>query len=157
MKGSVPAEFDVPFAHTPAFVGSHVTGYDNALKGILEHFWDGKAGSAPKLERKENGKINFIGGFDGYTVGNIREIKRIFELMGIEYTILADNSDVFDTPTDGEFRMYDGGTTLEDAANAVHAKATISTPSSRPRRKRALSRRNMTFPSLTRPPSSAAT
>ena len=125
-KGSVPAEYDVPFAHTPAFVGSHVTGYDNVLKGILEHFWDGKAGTAPKLERQPNEKINFIGGFDGYTVGNIREIKRIFELMGIEYTILADNSDVFDTPTDGEFRMYDGGTTLEDAANAIHAKATIS-------------------------------
>ena len=125
-KGSVPAEYDVPFAHTPAFVGSHVTGYDNALKGILEHFWNGKAGTAPKLEREPNEKINLIGGFDGYTVGNIREMKRIFELMGIEYTILADNSDVFDTPTDGEFRMYDGGTTLEDAANAIHAKATIS-------------------------------
>ena len=78
-KGSVPAEFDVPFAHTPAFVGSHVTGYDNALKGIIEHFWDGKAGTAPKLERQPNDKINFIGGFDGYTVGNTREIKRIFE------------------------------------------------------------------------------
>jgi nitrogenase molybdenum-iron protein beta chain len=90
-KGSVPNEYDVPFAHTPAFVGSHVTGYDNALKGIIEHFWNGKAGT-----------------------------------VGIEYTILADNSDVFDTPTDGEFRMYDGGTTLEDAANAIHAKATIS-------------------------------
>jgi nitrogenase molybdenum-iron protein beta chain len=125
-KGSVPAEYDVPFAHTPAFVGSHVTGYDNTLKGILEHFWDGKAGTAPKLERQPNEKINFIGGFDGYTVGNTREIKRIFNLMGIEHTILADNSDVFDTPTDGEFRMYDGGTTLVDAANAVHAKATIS-------------------------------
>jgi nitrogenase molybdenum-iron protein beta chain len=70
--------------------------------------------------------LNFIGGFDGYTVGNIREIKRLFDLMGVEYTILADASDVFDTPTDGEFRMYDGGTTLEDAANAVHANATIS-------------------------------
>ena len=46
--------------------------------------------------------------------------------MGVEYTILADNSDVWDTPTDGEFRMYDGGTTLEEAAQAVHAKATIS-------------------------------
>ncbi|OAF06879.1 nitrogenase molybdenum-iron protein subunit beta [Bradyrhizobium centrolobii] len=125
-KGSVPAEFDVPFAHTPAFVGSHVNGYDHALKGILEHFWDGKAGSAPKLERKQNGKINVIGGFDGYTVGNLREIKRILELMEIEYTILGDNSDVFDTPTDGEFRMYGGGTSLHDAANAVHAKATIS-------------------------------
>jgi len=125
-KGSVPNEFDVPFAHTPAFVGSHVTGYDNALKGIIEHFWDGKAGTAPKLERVANEKINFIGGFDGYTVGNTREVKRIFDLMGIEHTILADNSDVFDTPTDGEFRMYDGGTTLEDAAAAIHAKATIS-------------------------------
>src|SRR5271165_3816435 len=125
-KGSVPNELDVPFAHTPAFVGSHVTGYDNALKGIVEHFWDGKAGTAPKLDRVPNDKINFIGGFDGYAVGNLREIKRLFGLMGIEYTILADNSDVWDTPTDGEFRMYDGGTTLVDAANAVHAKATIS-------------------------------
>ncbi|MCP3441383.1 nitrogenase molybdenum-iron protein subunit beta [Bradyrhizobium sp. CCGUVB14] len=125
-KGAVPAKFDVAFAHTPAFVGSHVTGYDNALKGIIEHFWDGKAGSEPKLEREPNDKINFIGGFDGYTVGNLREIKRIFELMGIRYTILADNSDVFDTPTDGEFRMYDGGTTLKDAADAIHARATIS-------------------------------
>ncbi len=125
-KGSVPADFDVPFAHTPAFVGSHVTGYDNVMKGILEHFWDGKAGTAPKLERVPNGKLNFIGGFDGYTVGNLREIKRIFDLMGVEYTILADNSDVWDTPTDGEFRMYDGGTTLEEAANSLHAKATIS-------------------------------
>jgi nitrogenase molybdenum-iron protein beta chain len=125
-KGSVPQEFDVPFAHTPAFVGSHITGYDNAMKGILEHFWGGKAGTAEKLERKPNGKINFLGGFDGYTVGNLREIKRIFDLMGVEYTILGDNSDVWDTPTDGQFRMYDGGTTLEEAANAVHAKATIS-------------------------------
>ena len=125
-KGSVPEEFDVTFAHTPAFVGSHITGYDNAMKGVLEHFWDGKARTVDKLVREPNGKINFLGGFDGYTVGNLREVKRIFEVMGVEYTILGDNSDVWDTPTDGEFRMYDGGTTLEDAANAVHAKATIS-------------------------------
>ncbi|ODR97927.1 nitrogenase molybdenum-iron protein subunit beta [Methyloceanibacter methanicus] len=125
-KGSVPEEFDVPFAHTPAFVGSHVTGYDNVMKGIFEHFWDGKAGTTEKLERKPNNSINFIGGFDGYTVGNLREIKRIFDVMGVEYTILGDNSDVWDTPTDGEFRMYDGGTTLEEAAEALHAKATIS-------------------------------
>ena len=125
-KGSLPEEFDVPYAHTPAFVGSHITGYDNAMKGILEHFWDGKAGMAEPLERKPNESINFIGGFDGYTVGNMREIKRIFDMMGFDYTILSDASDAWDTPTDGEFRMYDGGTTLEEAANAVHAKATVS-------------------------------
>jgi nitrogenase molybdenum-iron protein beta chain len=125
-KKSIPMDFDVPFAHTPAFVGSHVTGYDNVMKGIIEHFWNGKAGTAPKLQRQPNGKLNFIGGFDGYTVGNMREIKRLFDLMGIEYTILGDNSDVWDTPGDGKFRMYDGGTTLKDAANAIHANATIS-------------------------------
>lgn len=124
-KGSVPQDFDVPFAHTPAFVGSHITGYDNTLKGILSHFWNGKAGTAPVLERQPNENINFIGGFDGYTVGNLREVKRIFDLMGVGHILLADNSDVWDTPTDGEFRMYDGGTTLEDTANAIHAKATV--------------------------------
>ncbi len=34
-------------------------------------------------------------------------------MMGFEYTIIADNSDVWDTPTDGTFRMFDGGTTIE--------------------------------------------
>src|SRR6266702_3000548 len=126
-KDSVPADFDVPFAHTPAFVGSHITGYDNVMKGIFDHFWDGKARTAPVLDRVPNEKINFIGGFDGYTVGNLREIKRLLSEMGVEYTILADNSDTWDTPTDGEFRMYDGGTTLEEAANALHAKGTSST------------------------------
>ncbi len=118
-KGSVPEDYPVPYAHTPAFVGSHITGYDNALRGILSNFWEGK-------ERTPNDKINFIGGFDGYTVGNLREVKRMFDLMGVEHTILADNSEVFDTPADGEFRMYDGGTTLEDTAAALNAKATIA-------------------------------
>ena len=118
-KGSVPEEFDVPYAHTPAFVGSHITGYDNTLKGILQHFWEGK-------ERTPGEKINLVMGFDGYTVGNIRELKRILKLMNVDFTILADNSDVWDTPTDGEFRMYSGGTTLEETKNALNAKATIS-------------------------------
>ena len=125
-KGSVPQAFDVPFTHTPAFVGSHITGYDNTMRSILEHFWDGKAATEAPLTRVPGAGINFIGGFDGYAIGNMREVKRLFGLMGIDYTILGDNSDVWDTPTDGEFRMYDGGTTLASAAAAVHAKATIS-------------------------------
>jgi nitrogenase molybdenum-iron protein beta chain len=124
-KGSVPAEYDVTFAHTPAFVGSHVTGYDNALKGVLSHFWDGKAGTAPVVTRVPNESINFIGGFDGFVVGNMPEIKRIFKSMDINYNIICDPSDVWNTPTDGEFRMYSGGTTKEQAVEALHAKATV--------------------------------
>lgn len=124
-KGSVPNEFDVPFAHTPAFVGSHITGYDNALLGVLKHFWEGKADTAPKLTRVPDESINFIGGFDGFVVGNMKEIKRIMDLFGIEYNVLCDPSDVWNTPTDGEFRMYEGGTTKETVERALNAKATI--------------------------------
>ena len=118
-KGSVPQSFDVPFAHTPAFVGSHVDGYDVAVKGILEHFWKGVA-------RTPNASINIIPGFDGFCVGNNRELKRMLDMMGVEYTLIGDASDQFDTPSDGEFRMYDGGTKLDDVKAAINAKATIS-------------------------------
>lgn len=124
-KGSIPGDYDVPFAHTPSFVGSHITGYDNMIRGILEHFWDGKAGSTEPLVRTPNESINFIGGFDGHTVGNIPVIRSMFEKMGIDYTIIGDASEVWDTPTDGEFRMYDGGTTKEEIEQAINAKATI--------------------------------
>ena len=124
-KGSVPAEFDVPYAHTPAFVGSHITGYDNALLGVLQHFWDGKSRTAPELERVPDGSLNFIGGFDGFVVGNMEEIKRIFSLFDVKVNILCDPSEVWNTPTDGEFRMYEGGTTKATVEAALHAKATI--------------------------------
>jgi nitrogenase molybdenum-iron protein beta chain len=118
-KGSVPQEFDVPFAHTPAFVGSHVTGYDNMLKGILDNFWKGQP-------RTEEPRINIIPGFDGFAVGNNREVKRLLETMGVSYTMLSDVSDQYDTPSDGEYRMYAGGTTIDDTKAALHAKATLS-------------------------------
>ena len=118
-KNSVPADFDVPYAHTPAFVGSHVTGYDNMFKGILEHFWKGQTATPGTA-------INIIPGFDGFAVGNNRELKRVLDMMGVEYTILSDVADQFDTPSDGEYRMYDGGTTLDQAKAAVNACATVS-------------------------------
>ncbi len=124
-KGSIPSEFDVPFAHTPAFVGSHITGYDNALKGVVSHFFsiEEKAAGGRK---QVDGKINFIGGFDGFVVGNMPVIRKMFDQMGVDYTVLCDPSEAWNTPTDGEFRMYDGGTSKEEVRSALHAQATIS-------------------------------
>lgn len=121
-KESVPEDFPVPYAHTPAFVGSHIVGYDNMMKGILSHFWD----KAEDFSVEKTDAVNLIPGFDGFAVGNNRELKRIFGLFGIKATILSDVSDNFDTPADGEYRMYDGGTTIEETKAALHAKATIS-------------------------------
>ena len=118
-QGSVAEDYDVPYAHTPAFQGSHVDGYDNMLNGILTHFWANR-------ERTADETINIIPGFDGYCVGNIRELKRILDLMDVPYTILSDPSDVYDTPSNGTFQMYSGGTTAEQAKGALNAKATIA-------------------------------
>lgn len=118
-KGSVPPDFDVPFAHTPAFQGSHVDGYDAMLHGIVSHFWEGR-------ERQPGETVNIVPGFDGYCVGNIRELRRMLDLMGVAHTVMCDPSDVYDTPADGTFRMYAGGTTADETKSALDAKATVS-------------------------------
>jgi nitrogenase molybdenum-iron protein beta chain len=114
----IPQELPVPYAHTPSFVGSHITGYDNMLKSILNTLTkDQKANTT-------NGKFNFNLGFDPY-IGNIRELKRILSLFGVDYTILSDNSDTFDSPNTGEFKMYNGLTTLEATADSINAEGTF--------------------------------
>jgi nitrogenase molybdenum-iron protein beta chain len=117
-EGHIEQEFPVPFAHTPSFVGSHTTGWDNMFEGMQRYF------TLNEMEGKEvgsNGKINLVPGFETY-LGNYRVMKRLLEAMGVEYSLLCDPSDVLDTPADGEYRMYDGGTSIaemKDAPNAI--------------------------------------
>jgi len=119
-KSLVPAELPIPYANTPSFNGSHVSGWDSMLVSILQTLTAGK-----KVEGEPTDRLNFIGGFDPNT-GNAREYKRIFEAFGIATTYLADISDVFDAPNDGTYRTYPGGTPLADAAGSVNARATLS-------------------------------
>lgn len=37
-EGHVDQDFPVPFAHTPSFVGSHTTGWDNMFEGMARYF-----------------------------------------------------------------------------------------------------------------------
>lgn len=120
-KGVVPAEMPVPFAHTPSFAGSHLNGYDNMMKGILEDLSAGVEKAA-----STDGTLNVIPGFDGYS-GNLREIKHILSSMGVDYRILGDYSDVVDAPATGEYDMYPaGGTPLASVREAVNAVGTIA-------------------------------
>jgi len=129
-KGAVPETLPVPFAHTPSFVGSHLTGYDAMLKGILVELAGEKAGGGASGGGRadgatDDGTINIVPGFDTYP-GNLREIKRMLDVMGVRYRMLADNSDVLDAPNFGSYELYpEGGTPLADAAQAQNAKATV--------------------------------
>ncbi|MDI6746468.1 MAG: nitrogenase molybdenum-iron protein subunit beta [Rhodocyclaceae bacterium] len=120
-EGHVPEDFPIPFAHTPSFVGSHVTGWDNMEEGILRYF------TLNTMEGKvvgSNGKINIVPGFETY-LGNYRVIKRYMKEMGVDYTMLSDPEEVLDTPADGEFRMYAGGTTQDEVKDAPNAHNTF--------------------------------
>ena len=116
--GHIEQDFPTPFAHTPSFVGSHVTGWDNMFEGMARFF------TLNSMEDKvvgSNGKINIVPGFETY-LGNFRVIKRMMKDMGVDATMLSDPEEVLDTPADGEFRMYAGGTTqaeIKDAPNAI--------------------------------------
>jgi nitrogenase molybdenum-iron protein beta chain len=119
-NGHVPKDLPTPFANTPSFNGSHVHGYDAMLAAILQTLTEGR-----KVEGRCTGKLNLIAGFDA-NVGNYREYKKILEAFGIPYTLLADISDTFDSPLDGTYRLYPGGTPLDDAADSVNGKATLT-------------------------------
>ncbi|WP_027158572.1 nitrogenase molybdenum-iron protein subunit beta [Methylobacter luteus] len=116
--GHVEQDYPTPFAHTPSFVGSHTTGWDNMFEGMIKYFTlnhmdDKKVGS--------NNKINLVPGFETY-LGNFRVMHRMLKEMGVDYSLLSDPSEVLDTPADGTFRMYAGGTTqaeIKDAPNAI--------------------------------------
>jgi nitrogenase molybdenum-iron protein beta chain len=120
-NGHLPEEYPTPFAHTPSFVGSHVTGWDNMFEGIIRCFtlntMEGKKPGA-------NGKLNIVPGFETY-LGNFRVIKRMLREMGVDYTFLSDPEEVLDTPADGQYRMYSGGTTIDQVADAPNAITTL--------------------------------
>jgi nitrogenase molybdenum-iron protein beta chain len=119
-KGSIPKDYLLPFANTPSFNGSHITGYDAMVLAILQTLTEGK-----KVEGRCTGKLNLLPGFDTNT-GDYREYKRILEAFGIPHTVIADISESFDSPNDGTYRLYPGGTPLSEAADSINGKATLT-------------------------------
>jgi nitrogenase molybdenum-iron protein beta chain len=139
-KGALPAGFPAPFAHTPSFVGSHLTGYDSMLVSILTELtkdWSADSAVVPEVGSKP--RINVLPGFDPY-VGNAREIRRLLGQLGVEVTVLGDHSDSLDSPADGQYRLYPGGTALAEVAAAPGAIASLPLQTFSTRRSRDLIR-----------------
>ncbi|MDP4178998.1 MAG: nitrogenase molybdenum-iron protein subunit beta [Bacillota bacterium] len=116
-------EMDIPegkyviHTNTPSYVGSHVTGFSNMVKGFINYL--------AKNNKTKNGKINVIPGF--VSPADMREIKKILKAMDIPYIILPDTSGVLDAPTTGKFEMYPkGGTTIADIIDTGNSDMTIA-------------------------------
>lgn len=112
----IPEGKYVIHTNTPSYVGSHVTGFSNMVRSTIEYL--------SKNTGKPNGKYNILPGF--VDPADMKEMKRIFDEMGIPHITLPDTSGVFDAPTTGKYQMYpDGGVTIDEIKDAGNSAMTI--------------------------------
>jgi len=112
-QGQISA--DIIPVPTPSYSGSHTEGFWAATTAIIAHY-------ARPTERHE--RINVI--VPHISPADIREIKRILSLMGLEYTLIPDFSMTLDRPYGGRYqKIPPGGTRTEDIARMPGAQFTI--------------------------------
>ncbi len=107
-------------ASTPSYVGTHLTGYDNAMRALVETL-------AVKGKGEPNNKINIITGI--INPGDIREIKNMLRIMNVNYIFLSDISETLDTPImPGGHKplLPDGGTEPSDIIDSANSLGTIA-------------------------------
>jgi nitrogenase molybdenum-iron protein beta chain len=102
--------------HTPSYVGSHVTGYDNAVKALVTHLAE---------QTGPNSKINIAVGL--LNPGDIRELKNMLAAMRVKAIILTDISETLDAPLIlPRPRFPDGGTTPKEIADTANSIGSIA-------------------------------
>jgi nitrogenase molybdenum-iron protein beta chain len=116
-EGKIPAGKRVIHANTPSYVGSHVTGFANMVKGMVYYFAEP---GQPKTKT-----LNVIPGW--VEPGDMREIKRITAALGVESIVFPDTSDVLDAPQTGKHVFYPkGGATVDDIRRTAASAATLA-------------------------------
>jgi len=117
-SAEVPDGKLVIHANTPSYQGSHVTGFSNMTKAMVSYL-------AEDTEQTKKERVNVIPGF--INPGDMREIKRLVNLMGIRFIMFPDTSGVLDSPMTGQFEMYPkGGARVEDIKDTGNSKLTIA-------------------------------
>ena len=116
-EGKIPAGKWVIHANTPSYVGSHVTGFGNMVRNLVDYFAD------PAAEKHR--AVNLIPGW--VEPSDMREIKRLAGMLGVETIMFPDTSDVLDAPQTGKHQFYPkGGTTIEQLRRVSGSQASIS-------------------------------
>jgi nitrogenase molybdenum-iron protein beta chain len=117
-SAEIPEGKLVIHCNTPSYQGSHITGFSNMTKGMVNYLAE-----ATTETKKE--QVNVIPGF--VNPGDMREIKRIVKIMGIPLILFPDTSGVLDTPMTGKFVMFpSGGARVEDVRDSGNSSLTIA-------------------------------
>ncbi|MBI5572284.1 MAG: nitrogenase molybdenum-iron protein subunit beta [Desulfomonile tiedjei] len=114
--GKIPSGKFVIHVNTPSYVGTHVTGFANMTKAMVDYF-------AKSTGTRAN-RINIIPGY--VEPSDMEEIKRIAEMMGVPIVLFPDTSNVLNRPQTGKYEMFPkGGVTVEALMSTGDSMATI--------------------------------
>jgi nitrogenase molybdenum-iron protein beta chain len=115
--GKVPKGKFIIHASTPSYVGSHVTGFANMTKAMVDYF--------AQSTGKKKEQINIVPGY--VEPSDMEEIRRIAKEMGVRIVMFPDTSGVLNRPQTGKFEMYPkGGVTVEALMSTGDSQATIA-------------------------------
>jgi nitrogenase molybdenum-iron protein beta chain len=116
-EGKIPPGRYVIHANTPSYVGSHVTGFANMVKGMVDYF-------AQANGHKEN-RVNIIPGY--VEPCDMEEIKRLAAELGVPHIMFPDTSNVLNGPQTGRYHMFpSGGVTVAELIQAGSSVGTVA-------------------------------
>ncbi len=114
--GLIPEGKWVIHTNTPSYVGSHVTGFSNMVKSMVDYFAESETAGE---------HLNVIPGF--VEPADMREIKSLLSQFGLRGIVFPDTSDVLDTPQTGDYHLFPkGGVRIDDLKATGSAKATLA-------------------------------
>ena len=116
-ENKIPEGKYVIHVNTPSYVGSHVTGFANMVRAMVDYF-------AEKSDARTTA-INLIPGW--VEPADMREIKRMADLLRVPVIMFPDTSDVLDAPQTGKHVFYpSGGTTIDALRRTGASRATFA-------------------------------
>lgn len=116
-EGKIPPGRHVFHANTPSYVGSHVTGFANMVKAMVEYF--------PQAGGARTSTVNLIPGF--VEPSDMEELRRLCREMGVPVTLFPDTANVLNGPQTGRFAMFPpGGVTVAELKEIGRSRATLA-------------------------------
>lgn len=114
--GKIPDNKFVFHANTPSYVGSHVNGFANMTKAMVDYFAESNG--------HKSKTVNIVPGY--VEPADMSEVKRIAKEMGISTIVFPDTSNVLNGPLTGKFKMYpEGGVTIDALKESGSSIGTI--------------------------------
>lgn len=116
-EGRIPEGRYVIHANTPSYIGSHVTGFANMTKAMVDYF--------SEISVPRNREVNLIPGF--VEPADMSELCRITREMGVSTIVFPNTANVLNGPMTGKYKMFpEGGVTVPELQRTGGAQGTIA-------------------------------